>query len=122
MKILFKKVRDVKSPSKAYNTDAGIDLYVPKINDDFLDTFFKINNRLYSKDIDDIRKEIFISEKRIYVPRSSNLLVPSGICFNLPKGYCLVAFNKSSIASKKGLILGACVIDYGYTDVGKKEE
>jgi dUTPase len=31
------------------------------------------------------------------------LLIPSGICFNLPKGYCLVAFNKSSIASKKGI-------------------
>ena len=116
MELFFKKVRDVKSPSKAYNTDAGIDLYVPKINQSFLDAFFKINNRLYSKDIDDIRKEIFISEKRIYVPRNSNLLIPSGICFNLPKGYCLVAFNKSSIASKKGLILGACVIDYGYTD------
>jgi dUTP pyrophosphatase len=116
MEILFKKVRDVKSPSKAYDTDAGIDLYIPKINESFLDAFFKINNRLYSKDIDDIRKEIFISEKRIYVPKGSNLLVPSGICFSLPKGYCLVAFNKSSIASKKGLILGACVIDYGYTD------
>jgi dUTPase len=116
MKIFFKKVRDVKSPSKAHDTDAGIDLYVPKINEDFLDTFFKINNRIYWKDIDDIRKEIFISEKRIYAPSGSNLLIPSGICFSLPKGYCLVAFNKSSIASKKGLILGACVIDYGYTN------
>jgi hypothetical protein len=103
LEIFFKKVRDVKSPSKAYNTDAGIDLYIPKINQSFLDDFFKINNRVYSKNIDDIRKEIFISEKRVYVPRGSNLLIPSGICFNLPKGYCLVAFNESSIASKKGI-------------------
>jgi hypothetical protein len=103
LEIFFKKVRDVKSPSKAYNTDAGIDLYIPKINQSFLDDFFKINNLVYSKNIDDIRKEIFISEKRVYVSRGSNLLIPSEICFNLPKGYCLVAFNESSIASKKGI-------------------
>jgi dUTP pyrophosphatase len=115
MELFFKKVRDVKSPSKAHDTDAGIDLYVPKINEDFLDTFFKINNQLYPRDNDDIRKQVFLLEKKIYVPRGSNLLIPSGICFNLPKGYCLVAFNKSSIASNKGLILGDCVIDYGYT-------
>jgi len=128
MEIFFKKVRNVKNPSKAYDTDAGIDLYIPKIDESFLDTYFKINNlsyskdRLYSKDrshskdISDIRKEVFLLEKRIYIFRRDNVLIPSGICFDVPKGYCLVAFNKSSIASKKGLILGACVIDHGYTD------
>jgi dUTP pyrophosphatase len=116
MKIFFKKVRDVKSPSKAHDTDAGIDLYVPKINESFLDKLFELNRHLYPEGNDNIRKQILLFEKHINIPKRANILIPSGLCFNLPKGYCLVAFNKSSIASKKGLILGACVIDYGYTN------
>ena len=50
----------------------------------------------------------------IRVPKNSRILIPSGIKVNVPKGYALIAFNKSGIATKKGLIVGACVVDNGY--------
>ncbi len=41
-------------------------------------------------------------------------LIPSGIKADVPKGYALVAFNKSGIAVKKQLYAGACVVDEDY--------
>ena len=43
-----------------------------------------------------------------------SVLIPSGIKVRLPKGHALIAFNKSSIASKYKLQIGACVIDENY--------
>jgi dUTP pyrophosphatase len=43
-----------------------------------------------------------------------SILIPSGIKVRLPKGYALIAFNKSGIATKRGLDIGACVIDSDY--------
>tara|TARA_R100001594_G_scaffold86168_1_gene120675 strand:- start:269 stop:718 length:450 start_codon:yes stop_codon:yes gene_type:complete len=41
--------------------------------------------------------------------------IPSGIKVRIPKNHCLIAFNKSGIASHYSLIVGACVIDENYT-------
>jgi dUTP pyrophosphatase len=41
-------------------------------------------------------------------------LIPSGIKANVPKGYALIAFNKSGVAVKKNLHVGACVVDEDY--------
>lgn len=43
------------------------------------------------------------------------ILIPSGIHVNLPKNVYLKVENKSGIASKRGLIFGADVIDQDYT-------
>ena len=43
-----------------------------------------------------------------------SVLIPSGIKVNVPSGFALVAFNKSGIATRKGLQVGACVVDCGY--------
>ena len=59
----------------------------------------------------------------------SSCLIPSGIKANVPEGCALVAFNKSGIAVKKSLHVGACVVDEDYQgeihlnlmNVGKKE-
>ncbi len=42
------------------------------------------------------------------------VLIPSGIHVNLPEGVFLKAENKSGIASKRGLIFGASVVDEDY--------
>ena len=55
-------------------------------------------------------------------------LIPSGIKANVPSGFALVAFNKSGVAVKKNLYVGACVVDEDYqgeihinlTNVGKR--
>lgn len=41
--------------------------------------------------------------------------IPSGIKVKIPENHALVAFNKSGIATKLGLQIGACVIDENYT-------
>jgi dUTP pyrophosphatase len=52
-------------------------------------------------------------EKKIIAP-GSNLKVPTGLRFGIPHGYMLQVCNRSSMASKKSLVLGAHIIDSGY--------
>ena len=80
----FSKIRDVKSPTRGTELSAGIDFYVPE---DFPTT--------------DI------------LPNGS-ILIPSGIKVNIPHGYCLLGVDKSGVATKKGFILGAKLIDEDY--------
>ena len=46
---------------------------------------------------------------------NNNIIIPSGIKVRLPKNHVLIAFNKSGIATKNNLVVGACVIDENYT-------
>jgi dUTP pyrophosphatase len=93
------KIRDVKTPTRANSTDAGIDFFIPN------------------------------TEQTVYLSPGHSCVVPSGIKVNCPEGYALIAFNKSGIAVKKSLHVGACVVDHGYqgevhinlTNVGTKE-
>jgi len=78
------KLRSVKTPQRGTPKSAGIDFFIP---DDFP------------------RTEL--------LPHQS-VLIPSGIKVKLPEGYALVANNKSGIASKKQLIIGASVVDEDY--------
>jgi dUTP pyrophosphatase len=80
----FTKVRDVKSPTRAHPSDCAIDFYVPN-------------------DFQAVRMEI-----------GHDILIPSGIKVRIPDGFCLLASNKSGIATKKGLVVGAELIDTEY--------
>ena len=80
----FTRIRDVKIPTRANQTDAGIDFFVP--ND---------------------------QESMVLKPQES-CLIPSGVKVNVPEGYALIAFNKSGIAVNKKMHVGACVVDCGY--------
>ena len=83
----FSKIRDVKSPSRGTPQSAGVDFYIP--ND-------------------------FNEGKPYVIPPGGRTLIPSGIKVSLPPGHALIAFNKSGVASKTGLIVGACVVDEDY--------
>ena len=41
-------------------------------------------------------------------------MLPTGYRFGIPHGYMLEIKNRSGIASKRSLIVGACVVDSGY--------
>ena len=82
--MLIKKVKDVKTPARGTSKSAGLDFFVP---DDF--------------------------EKSKVWPGKS-ILIPSGIKAQVPEGYALIAFNKSGVATKEGLVVGACVVDEDY--------
>lgn len=49
------------------------------------------------------------------VKPNERILIPSGLKFNIPNNYALIAFNKSGVCNSTGLIVGACVIDCDYT-------
>jgi deoxyuridine 5'-triphosphate nucleotidohydrolase len=84
MKLEFIKTGDVKTPSKAHITDAGLDFFVPN---DF--------------------------EPLILWP-GEDVRIDSYIKIDVPAGWSLVFFNKSGIATNMKLIVGAQVIDSGY--------
>lgn len=75
----YVKVRDVKDPEYGTPGSAGIDLYIPN---DF--------------------REIALLE-------GDDALIPSGLKFDIPNGTVLTIFNKSGVATKKRLQVGACV-------------
>jgi len=83
----YTKIREVKSPSRGTEQSAGIDFFVPAEWN---------NGEPYS------------------VEPGGRVLIPSGIKVNVPSGYALIAFNKSGIASKTGMVVGACVVDEDY--------
>lgn len=86
MYIKFSKVRNVSSPKRAnIGADAGLDLFIPE---DF--------------------------GAKTLLPGQS-VLIPAGVKFEVPAGYALIFFNKSGIAAKRSLLVGACVIDHGYS-------
>lgn len=105
-KIYFVKDYEVKTPSRGTDGSAGIDFYVPEFSDEFFDAFLNKNT------LGLIYKDIGIGIK----PQQS-VLIPSGIRVYIPKGTVLIAFNKSGVATKRGLVVGACVIDSDYTGV-----
>jgi dUTP pyrophosphatase len=80
----FLKIRDVKSPSRGTSKSAGIDLFIPN---DF--------------------------ENRTLNPGDS-ILIPAGLKANVPDNYAFIAFNKSGVATKQSLSVGACVVDEDY--------
>ena len=88
MLLEYVRVRETaKPPVRANPSDAGLDVfYCPE---DVAVTAAKIN------------------------PGDSAVL-STGLRFGVPHGFMLEVKNRSSIAAKRGLIVGACVIDSGY--------
>ena len=84
--MLIQKIRDVKTPNRDTPDSAGTDLYIPK---DY-------------------------TSKPIELEPGESLFIPSGIKAHVPKGHAWVAMNKSGVATKQGLSVGAQVVDADY--------
>jgi len=82
---------NAKLPVRAHPTDAGMDLF-----------FCPPPNDMIPKQIESI------------LPHGASIL-PTGLKIEVPQGYMMEIKNKSGIASKRGLLVGACVVDRGYT-------
>lgn len=105
-KVRFTKIRDVKSPSRNWG-DAGSDFYVPEYSEEFVEDLISKNA---NNDIE-INKE----EKLIIINPLSQILIPSGIKVDIIDKMTYLDFeNKSGIATKKELLIGAQVIDAIY--------
>ena len=115
-KIQFTKIRDVKSPNRANLNDAGMDFYIPNYSEEFLNDLKAkntANNLQYILDGEDGENPNYTL--RIIIPAGEQINIPSGIKVNiLDKNTYLEANNKSGIASKYHLVVGACVVDADY--------
>lgn len=83
----YTKIKDVKTPTGDRQGDAGIDFYIP--ND--------WNNGKPMK--------LFIGQQ---------VNIPSGIKVKVPQGMMLKFDNKSGVSLKKGLVVGATIVDSSY--------
>jgi dUTP pyrophosphatase len=86
MKLKVFKVREnAKLPVRAHTIDAGADLfYCPEV------------------------------EEPITIFDNTSELLQTGLKIGVPEGYMLEIKNKSGVAFKKSLVVGACVVDSGY--------
>lgn len=65
--------------------------------------------------ISDAGADIFAClSNSIQIDPGTNAVIPTGVKIEIPHGYMLQVMNRSSIASKRGLLVGAHVIDAGY--------
>jgi len=109
IKLKFLKIRDVEIPKKSIKTDAGIDFFVPTYNIDFINALTKQNEGRVT--IVNDGEEMFIE-----IPARSQIKMPLGIKGVIPTGWAVVFHNKSGIATKKRLVVGAHVIDSEYRE------
>ena len=61
--------------------------------------------------------DVYFSPKArepVTINPGQNVILPTGLKFGVPHGYMLEVKNRSSVASKRSLIVGACVVDSGY--------
>lgn len=106
--IKFLKIRDVKSPARGTAEAAGIDFFVPNCNIKFINDFREKNPEIYCViSADDSSMDFVLSP-------GQRVLIPSGIKTWMTPGTALIAANKSGVATKKGLIFGAQVVDSDY--------
>ena len=113
----FIKVREVVSPNRANPNDAGLDFYVPT-NLTSEDIHSKNGFDSGGYDLDIPFSEHFVRHialQFIYICPFTRILIPSGIKGLLePPASMLMAANKSGIATKKGLIFTAEIVDSPY--------
>lgn len=105
MLLKYATVRKVGWPERGHSTDAGIDFRCPEINDSFV-------KDLLGKEAN---KNIEVRGSEIIVPPGENATIPSGIKVEIPYGYMGLFMNKSGVASKNDVLVGAQTIDIFYS-------
>ena len=97
MKLRCYKVRkSAKLPTRAHSADAGMDLFYCPDPEQHPDCYWK-------------------PEGEYRIPPGESCLVPTGLKVVVPRNHMLEIKNKSGVAHKQKLIVGACVVDPEYT-------
>tara|TARA_R110002072_G_scaffold184400_1_gene340927 strand:+ start:156 stop:620 length:465 start_codon:yes stop_codon:yes gene_type:complete len=88
MMIEYARVREsTKPPARSNPSDAGLDVF-------------------YCPDGDDTTS--------LTIAPGESKIVPTGLRFGVPHGYMLQVMNRSGVAAKRSLVVGAHVVDSGY--------
>jgi dUTP pyrophosphatase len=101
MIIEYVRVRqDVRPPERANPSDAGLDLFFnPEPEGHGCSALFKDRPMVYNN---------------VIIEPGECAVLPTGYRFGVPHGYMLEIKNRSGVAAKRSLIVGACVVDSGY--------
>ena len=103
---------DVKYPEREYG-NAGVDLFVPRINQTFKEAF-NLKNAVENAYLAyDCGNDTWF----IRIPPHGRANIPSGVRSRISPNIALEAQNKSGIATKKGLVYGAATVDASYTGI-----
>ena len=110
MSILFNKTRSVKSPNRAYDTSDAVDFFIPECDSDFLSD---LKSKNPNKEFYECSVSPNCDSMTISLAPHGRINIPSGIRVIISnEDTCLLAVNKSGVATKLGLTIGACLIDY----------
>ena len=94
MIIEYKRIREtVRPPERANPSDAGLDLF-----------FNPAHEGIFPSEVED----------SVTIPPGKSAVLPTGYKMGIPHGYMLEIKNRSGVAAKRSLIVGACVVDSGY--------
>ena len=100
---------DVNNPERDFG-NAGIDFYIPKYSKTFEKAFIDKNTGINSAILDTNKTAIIIRPH-------GDAIIPSGIHSFMSSDIGLIAVNKSGIASKNKLVVGACLVDPNYKGI-----
>lgn len=112
MLLKYSLTRNVKKPSRGHATDAGLDFFVPSFTKKFIEDLKKKNDDHHTFSWS---KDPHSDESYIELYPNSNICIPSGVKIEVPYGYMALFLNKSGVASKNELLVGAQVIDTFYS-------
>ena len=119
-KLLFTRIREVKTPAKAHPTDAGIDFFVPDKkawDNDFKETVKKYSRNMEVPNPDGTTFDgLKFDANVLEVSPNAHVAIPSGIKTIIPQGLAMMMVNKSGVATKLKLDHSACLIDSEYRD------
>lgn len=135
------KIRNVQSPNRGTPGSAGIDFFVPELDDDFALALYERNAKFFIQRAVDsdsdaqgilnllkpvaegdqaakirlVRSFVWVCGAKPYieVPGGMDLCVPTGVKTKFNDG-AFIAFNKSGVATKLKFVMGACVDDLDY--------
>lgn len=103
----FRMYPEAKMPTRGTDKSAGIDFYVPTFSQKYANLLIEKNVSLYG--IQNISSEGF------RIDPQQRVLIPTGIKVRIPDNHALIFFNRSGVAVKEQMLLGACVVDEDYT-------
>lgn len=110
MEVMFMKSREVKTPFRANQNDAGIDFFLPVMNEKMVQDVIAKNPGNQCIAVKDGETPYII------VRPGTRVLIPTGIHTNIfPKTSAFIAFNKSGLSANHGIIVTAQVVDSDYT-------
>ena len=115
--IKFLVCGDVKYPQRNFG-DAGIDLYVPNYSDEFR-TKLLLDNDVYDCFENELgeRHDINITADKICLQPGADIKISTMVRALIPVDECLRFSNKSGVALKQKLIVGAEIIDSSYEGI-----